>query len=315
MSMLETAEVVAGRYAIDREAQDEYAVQSQTRTAQAQIDGRFDDEIVPLASIMKLTDKETGQVSEIPVNLEKDEGNRPGTDIAGLTGLKPVFANGMVIDQGRAITAGNASQLSDGASASLLMEAGEASRRNVQPMGIYRGMAVAGCDPDEMGIGPVYAVPKLLKANNLSIDDIDLWELNEAFAVQVIYCRDRLGIPDDRLNVDGGAISIGHPYGMSGGPVGRPRINRRQTGATPNMSCARCVSAAEWARQASSKWSDRSTAALRPFRPNRGSRCSDAEPVVRRWPGSAARRRLRRCRARPFRESIVASGYARFCCP
>jgi acetyl-CoA C-acetyltransferase len=216
MTMLETAEVVSRRYSISRERQDEYALQSQQRTAAAQAAGRFDAEIVPLASVMKVADKATGAISDKPVTLGKDEGNRADTTLEGLAALKPAFAKGQRLEEGAFITAGNASQLSDGASACLLMEAKLAEKRGLQPLGIYRGIAVAGCDPDEMGIGPVFAVPKLLAAHGLKVDDIGLWELNEAFAVQVIYCRDRLGIPGDRLNVDGGAISIGHPYGMSG---------------------------------------------------------------------------------------------------
>ncbi len=216
MSMLETAEIVADRYGITREAQDEYAYRSQQRTAAAQARGAFDDEIVPLPSVMKLANKETGEVLDVPTTLKKDEGNRADTTLEGLQSLKPVFKDGMVVKQGRFITAGNASQLSDGASACVLMEEAEASRRGLQPLGIWRGMAVAGCDPGEMGIGPVFAVPKLLKQHGLKVEDIGLWELNEAFACQVLYCRDRLGIPDHLLNVDGGAISIGHPYGMSG---------------------------------------------------------------------------------------------------
>ncbi|MCC5981471.1 MAG: acetyl-CoA C-acyltransferase, partial [Oceanicaulis sp.] len=216
MSMLETAEIVAERYNISREAQDEYALQSQQRTAAAQAAGKFDDEIVPLASKMGVMDKATGQISIVDTKLEKDEGNRADTTLEGLQGLRTVHANGQKVKEGKFITAGNASQLSDGASASVLMEAKEAERRGLTPLGAYRGIAVAGLDPDEMGIGPVYAVPKLLKANGLKMDDIGLWELNEAFAVQVLYCRDKLGIPNDRLNVNGGAISIGHPYGMSG---------------------------------------------------------------------------------------------------
>ncbi len=217
MSMLETAEIVAARYKISRERQDEYGLQSQLRTAAAQAAGRFEAEIVPLSSVMKVTDKATGAVSEKSVTLKHDEGVRGDTTLAGLAALKPVFTEGIRLQEpGQYITAGNASQLSDGASACVLMEAKVASQRNLAPLGIYRGIAVAGCDPDEMGIGPVFAVPKLLKAHGLKVDDIGLWELNEAFAVQVLYCRDRLGIDNDKLNVDGGAIAVGHPYGMSG---------------------------------------------------------------------------------------------------
>jgi len=216
MSMIETAEVVAERYGISREAQDEYALQSQQRTAQAQAEGRYDAEIAPLPAVMTVTDKATGATSEKEVTLKLDEGNRPQTTLADLRGLKPVFKDGQRIKEGRFITAGNASQLSDGAAALVLMEAKEAERRGLEPLGAYRGMAVAGCDPDEMGIGPVFAVPKLLQKQGLTMDDIGLWELNEAFASQVLYIRDRLGIPNDKLNVSGGAISIGHPYGMSG---------------------------------------------------------------------------------------------------
>ena len=216
MTMIETAEIVADRYGVSREAQDEYAVQSQQRTAQAQSDGVFDHEIVPITTFMTVTDKTTGEASEREVTLKLDEGNRPQTTFADLSKLKPVFKDGQRIELGRNITAGNASQLSDGAAALVLMEAKEAERRGLEPLGAYRGIAVAGCDPDEMGIGPVFAVPKLLKANGLTVDDIDVWQLNEAFAVQVVYCRDRLGIPDEKLNARGGAISIGHPYGMTG---------------------------------------------------------------------------------------------------
>jgi len=232
MTMIETAEIVADRYGISREAQDEYALRSQQRTAAAQQAGRFDDEIVALPSVMSVVDRASGERSERRVTLEKDEGNRPDTSLDGLGALKPVFKDGQRIKEGRHITAGNASQLSDGASACVLMEEKEAERRGLQPLGIYRGIAVAGCSPDEMGIGPVFAVPKLLKHHGLTIDDIDLWELNEAFACQVIYCRDRLGIPHDKLNVNGGAISIGHPYGMSGARmVGHALIEGKRRGA------------------------------------------------------------------------------------
>jgi acetyl-CoA C-acetyltransferase len=231
MTMLETAETVAERYQVTRDRQDEYALRSQQRTAAAQAAGKFDAEIAPLASRMKVADKTTGAVSDKDVTLTKDEGNRADTTLAGLKALKPVFTEGQRITVGNFITAGNASQLSDGASAAVLMEAKEAERRGAKPLGVYRGIAVAGCDPDEMGIGPVFAVPKLLKIHGLKVDDIGLWELNEAFAVQVLYCRDRLGIPDERLNVNGGAISIGHPYGMSGARmVGHALIEGKRRG-------------------------------------------------------------------------------------
>ena len=216
MSMLETAEIVADRYGISREDQDAFALQSQQRTAAAQQAGRYDNEIVPMTVTMKVKDRETGEISDREVTIDRDEGNRPQTTLADLQKLNPVFKDGQEVAEGRFITAGNASQLSDGASAAVLMEARDAERRGLQPLGRYAGIAVAGCDPDEMGIGPVCAVPKLLEKNGLKIGDIGLWELNEAFASQAIYCRDRLGISGEILNVDGGAISIGHPYGMSG---------------------------------------------------------------------------------------------------
>ena len=216
ISMIETAEIVADRYGVSREAQDEYALQSQQRTAQAQAEGRYGAEIVPMTSVMQVTDKTTGETSQREVTLSADEGNRPQTRLEDLQKLQPVFKGGQTVKEGRYITAGNASQLSDGASAVVVMEAKEAERRGLQPLGAYRGLAVAGCDPDEMGIGPVFAIPKLLEQHGLSVDDIDLWELNEAFASQVLHIRDTIGIPNDRLNVSGGAISIGHPYGMSG---------------------------------------------------------------------------------------------------
>ena len=224
MPMLDTAEIVAKRYQVSREAQDEYALQSQQRTAAAQAAGKFDDEIVPVTASKGLFNKETKEITFEEVTLTKDEGNRPQTQLENLSGLNPVR-------EGGSITAGNASQLSDGASACVLMDSQLAEQRGLSPLGIYRGMAVAGCEPDEMGIGPVWAIPKLLKIHGLTMDDIGLWELNEAFAVQVLYCRDRLGIPNERLNVNGGAISIGHPYGMSGARmVGHALIEGKRRG-------------------------------------------------------------------------------------
>ncbi|WP_287001823.1 MULTISPECIES: acetyl-CoA C-acyltransferase [Gordonia] len=215
MPMLQTAEIVAERYGVSRERQDELALISQQRTAAAQEAGRFDDEIVPLRTTKLVVEKETGETSEQEVMLDRDEGNRPSTTSESLAGLRAVLPDGTVTATST-VTAGNASQLSDGASASVLMEAREASRRGLEPLGVYRGMAVAGCAPDEMGIGPVFAVPKLLKQHGLTVDDIGLWELNEAFASQALYCRDELGIDPERFNVDGGGISVGHPYGMTG---------------------------------------------------------------------------------------------------
>ena len=234
MPMIDTAEVVAKRYDVTRDQQDEYGLQSQQRTAAGQEAGAFDDEIIRMKATKMILDKATGDIGFGEVELSQDEGNRPSTTIEGLSGLKPVRENGT-------ITAGNASQLSDGASACVVMDSKVAEQRGVEPLGIYKGMAVAGCEPDEMGIGPVFAVPKLLERFDLTVDDIDLWELNEAFAVQVIYCRDRLGIPNDKLNVNGGAISIGHPYGMSGARmVGHALIEGKRRGAK-NVVVTMCI--------------------------------------------------------------------------
>ncbi len=234
MSMLETAEVVAKRYSISREHQDEYALQSQQRTAAAQAAGVFADEIVPVTASMGVRDKESGAVSLAEVTLEQDEGNRPQTTLEALAGLKPVFEGGV-------ITAGNASQLSDGAAAAVLMDSRLAEKLDLEPLGIYRGIAVAGTEPDEMGIGPVFAVPRLLEKTGVKLEDIGLWELNEAFAVQVVYCRDRLGLPNELLNVNGGAISIGHPYGMSGARmVGHALLEGKRRKAK-FVVCTMCV--------------------------------------------------------------------------
>ena len=241
MSMLETAETVAARYNVSREVQDEYALQSQRRTHAAQETGHFDEEIVAMDAVMKFQDKETKEISEHEVTLSKDEGNRPSTTLEGLNGLQPVFKDGIHIKEGGYITAGNASQLSDGASAAVVMNEKLAEQRGLEPLGRYIGVMAAGCEPDEMGIGPVFAVPKLLEAHGLKMDDIGLWELNEAFAVQVLYCRDKLGIPNELLNIDGGAISVGHPYGMSGARmVGHALIAGKRVGAK-YVVCTMCV--------------------------------------------------------------------------
>ncbi|MGO4859976.1 acetyl-CoA C-acyltransferase [Arthrobacter sp. 2MCAF14] len=231
LPMLHTAEIVAERYGVSREAQDAFALMSQERTAAAQASGRFDDEIVPFTTTKVVSDKDTGTQQRVSVLLEKDEGNRPGTTVEALSNLTPVLPNGTA-SAVSTVTAGNSSQLSDGASAAVLMEASEAERRGITPLGLYKGMAVAGCSPEEMGIGPVPAVRKLLERHSLKIDDIGLWELNEAFASQALYCREELGIDPDLLNVNGGAISFGHPYGMSGARmVGHALLEGRRRGA------------------------------------------------------------------------------------
>jgi acetyl-CoA C-acetyltransferase len=230
MPMLQTAEIVAERYGISRERQDEFALLSQSRTAAAQAAGRFDQELVALPSVQKIVDKATGEVSEEHVSLTHDEGNRASTTIEGLAALRPVLGDGAVTARA-SVTAGNSSQLSDGASACVLMEAREAERRGLSPLGAYRGIALAGCAPDEMGIGPLFAVPKLLKTHDLAVGGVGLWELNEAFASQAVYCRDQIGIDPDLLNVNGGAISIGHPYGMTGARlVGHALIEGKRRG-------------------------------------------------------------------------------------
>ncbi len=231
-SMIETAEIVAERYGVSRQAQDEYALQSQQRTARAQAEGRYDAEIAPMTTTMLVHDKASGAVSEQEVTLRLDEGNRPATTLQDLQKLNPVFKGGLYVAEGRYVTAGNASQLSDGAAAVVMMDGRLAEQRGLSPLGAYRGIAVAGCRPEEMGIGPVYAVPKLLSRHGLTLDDIDLWELNEAFASQLLYCRDTLGIPDEKLNVSGGSIAIGHPFGMTGARcVGHLMHEGRRRGA------------------------------------------------------------------------------------
>jgi acetyl-CoA C-acetyltransferase len=232
MGMIETAEIVAARYGISREAQDEYALASQQRTAAAQAAGKFADEIVPLTAIWKKVDKATGAVSTAEVTVDRDECNRPETTLTSLASLQPVLKGGMTMAEGKCVTAGNASQQSDGASTIVMMDGDLAAKRGIAPMGWFRGFATAGCEPDEMGIGPVYAVPKLLARHGLNVADIGLWELNEAFASQTLYCRDKLGIDPELYNVNGGAISIGHPYGMTGARgVGHVLIEGKRRGA------------------------------------------------------------------------------------
>ena len=232
MSMIETAEIVAERYGVTREAQDLYALESQQRTAAAQASGKFDDEIVPLTTTWKSLDKAMGETTEVEVTVTRDECNRPETTLESLAGLKPVLKNGMTMAEGKTVTAGNASQQSDGASTVIMMSGDEAARRGIEPLGFFRGFATAGCEPDEMGVGPIYAVPRLLERHGLKVSDIGLWELNEAFASQALYCRDKLGIDPALYNVNGGAISVGHPYGMTGARcVGHALIEGKRRGA------------------------------------------------------------------------------------
>ncbi len=247
MTMIETAEIVAERYDVSRESQDEFALLSQQRTAAAQEAGLYDHEIVPLETTWKRVDKETGEESFETAVAERDDCNRPDTTLEGLAALRPVFRDGQQVKEGKYVTAGNASQFSDGASASIVMSGREAEKRGLEPLGAFRGFAVHGCDPDEMGIGPVFAVPRLLERHGLTVDDIDLWELNEAFAAQAVYCRDRLGIDPAKLNVNGGAISIGHPYGMTGARcTGHLLLEGRRRGAKYGV-VTMCVGAGQGA--------------------------------------------------------------------
>ena len=247
MTMIETAEIVADRYQVSRESQDEFALLSQQRTAAAQEAGLFADEIVPLNATWKKIDRETKEVSYEEVVADRDDCNRPDTTLEGLASLNPVFKDGQQVKEGKYVTAGNASQFSDGASACVVMNETEAEKRGLQPLGAFRGFAVSGCNPDEMGIGPVFAVPRLLERNGLTIDDIDIWELNEAFAAQAVYCRDKLGIDPEKVNVNGGAIAIGHPYGMTGARcAGHLLLEGRRRGARYGI-VTMCVGAGQGA--------------------------------------------------------------------